>query len=246
MNTFKRSAGPQTGLTALREFGLDLLALMWPSSCASCGAPDRELCATCLAALREGGKAPWLPIPGLGVPGYAAGAYAGELRAALLAYKNRGARAPLRVLGRRLAVPLRAAAYAEYRSGAPDPPHVVVLPSRARRVRERGFKHVDELVRIAGRGSALRLDRRSALRALRGRTGQVGLDALARETNAARVRVVARHARILRGKTVILVDDIVTTGATVRAAIAVLAAQNVRVVAVVSLCFSLRRDSSKN
>ncbi|WP_461638634.1 ComF family protein [Leucobacter sp. BZR 635] len=82
-----------------------------------------------------------------------------------------------------------------------------------------------------------------ALQSLPGRTGQVGLDPIARERNARRVRVRRVSERRLRGRSVILVDDIVTTGASMRAAIAVLERAGARVEAVVALATAVRRDS---
>lgn len=303
-------------LGALRELGLDLLALLWPTVCVGCGRPDRDLCDPCRREVDgRSERGPILSIDGLGVPGYAATRYEGPTRGALLAYKHRGAYGFVRPLGRHLARVLahalggaagraeasaegpaegRAEGPAEGRAerlsvcpseipceipserpaaARPRAPVVVPLPSRRRRVRERGWKHVDELVRVALRtrphppGALLAgpsptgaspadprpPDPRSpdprplavvaALRTLRGRTGQVGLDQAGRERNARRIAVRAKAARLLNGREVILVDDIVTTGATARAAIAALEREGARVVAVVALCVAPRRDA---
>lgn len=230
---------------AVRELGLDLAALLWPATCVGCGVVDRELCAACTRVVLGGDAAPVRRVDGVGVPCYAATAYAGPTRAALLAYKHGGAFSFVRPLGRRLSGPLERVLADDsggMRRLANRIPVLVSLPSRSQGVRERGWKHVDELVKAALRASNFPAARCSALRALRHRTGQVGLDAVRRERNARLIAVRRRAVRRLRGRPVILVDDIVTTGATLRAAVAALEAVGVEVVAAVALCTALRRD----
>ena len=82
-----------------------------------------------------------------------------------------------------------------------------------------------------------------ALATLPGRTGQVGLQAAQRERNAALVRVRRRMRGLLRGRDVVLVDDIVTTGSTLLAATRALAAADARVVGIVVLGVTKRLDS---
>lgn len=255
-------------LRALRELGLDLLALLWPCSCAGCGARDRELCAACAV---EASRAPpdgVLDIPALGVPGFAAGPYSGVLRSVLLAYKHRGAYGFHRLLGERMIEPLRAALAAEHHRqsslasqgslgplgplgpldgtagrAAPGAPVFVPLPSRRRRERERGYRHVDVILRAGLRAGRLPGGRVRALAPRRGRVGQVGLRPSERERNARLIRVRRASVRAIAGRGVILVDDIATTGATLRAAIAVLEAEGISVVGAVALCAAERRDA---
>lgn len=247
------------GLRTLRELGLDLLALLWPCSCAGCGARDRELCAACAV---EAARAPpdgVLDIPALGVPGFAAGPYSGVLRSVLLAYKHRGAYGFHRLLGERMIEPLRAALAAEHHRqsslgsmgaldetagrAAPRAPVFVPLPSRRRRERERGYRHVDVVLRAGLRACRLPGGRVRALAPRRGRVGQVGLRPGERERNARLIRVRRASVRVIAGRGVILVDDIATTGATLRAAIAVLEAEGISVVGAVALCAAERRDA---
>lgn len=229
----------------LRELGLDMLALVWPTACVACGLQDRELCAPCAAAVREAPRARPEYL-GSNLPCYVAGPYDGAVREVLLAYKHGGAHGFVRPLGARLGGVLRTACAenlprqdAGARAG---PPHIVTIPSRPARVRSRGYRHVEDLVRVAVRHERLPMRHVRALRVLRGRTGQVGLGAEARERNARRI-AVRGSAKNLRGAQVILVDDIVTTGATIRAACDVLERAGARVIAVVALCSAVRRDT---
>lgn len=82
-----------------------------------------------------------------------------------------------------------------------------------------------------------------ALTTLPGRTGQVGLQSAQRERNAALVRVPRRMRSLLRGRDVVLVDDIVTTGSTLLASAGALAAADARVVGIVVLGVTKRLDS---
>lgn len=189
----------------------------------------------------------WVDAPA-GVTVCAASWYSGALREMLVACKHQGRTGFARELGVRLRTPLRAVL-----SGRTGAVYVVTAPSRAARVRERGYRHVDLIVQrairrwvIDGEGLSdvaeprVRLLPR-ALRALPARSGQVGLDAHARAANAALI-TTGRAARYrLRGAQVVLVDDIVTTGATVAAAKHELEAAGAEVLGIVALCAVERR-----
>lgn len=227
----------------LLELWRDLLALLWPTACVVCNAPDRDLCADCAQQLRE------LPceLPKDraiaaqhtdGAPLFAAGTYEGPTRALLIAYKHAGAYGFVRPLGRRLAAVI-VKAYEAAADPHAQPVLIVTVPSRRSRVRKRGFRHVDALVREAlreARPLGMRVERLRALRPLPGRTGQVGLDTASREQNARLIAVTRGAARKIRGRTVILVDDIVTSGATTRAACEALEHAGATVKAVVAIC----------
>lgn len=231
----------------LREVWLDALALLWPTECVACGAPDRDCCDACLAEVRGGrGEAARVRTPA-GIAATVAGPYAGPLRALLVALKHSGRTGFARELGARLHAPLRAACN---RAGGTSVPLIVAVPSRPSRVRERGYRHVDLLVRAALRTEARTRPGREAarfaprvLRAQRGRTSQVGLSAAERHRNAALIEVRPSARRRLKGCEVVLVDDVVTTGATVLAASRALTAAGARVIAVVALCAVERRSA---
>jgi predicted amidophosphoribosyltransferase len=127
----------------------------------------------------------------------AAGRYEGALRDAVLAYKERGRRD----LGVPLASLLGAAVRAHDLPGAV----LVPIPSSAGARRARGGDHVLRLSRRVGGCT-------SALRLIRAVQDSAGLDAAARAENLAGA-FAARPPR-LPGAAALLVDDIITTGAT--------------------------------
>ena len=235
----------------VRELWGDLTALVWPCVCLVCGAPNRELCSACRAEVRAtAGGAQLMRSPSVG-EAWAYGSYEGVLRALLVAYKHGGRVRLAGPLGELLSGPL-AAALQLRRARAPA--LIVTAPSRAARVRQRGYRHVDLLVRRALRCLRESGGERSgagpylvvgALESLPGRTGQVGLRAGERARNAALVRVPWHMRGRLRGREVVLIDDVVTTGATLAGAAAALAAAGAEVIAVVVLATAQRRDAER-
>lgn len=219
----------RTVVELVGETAADLAALVWPVACAGCGVSDRELCAHCRSVLAD--ARPLTLTSALApVPVYARGPYNGVLRATIVAYKHGGRTGLARPLGAQFTYPLRLALR---HAGAA--PLIVAAPSRAATVRRRGFRPVETLLTAALRVDPGPTTPVRALTATRGRRGQVGLDALARDQNAARIAVRASQRELLRGRDVVVIDDIMTTGATVRAACAVLAAEGARVTAVAVL-----------
>ena len=132
----------------------------------------------------------------------------------MLAHKEHGARTLTRPLGAALALAVAAAAA---RAGCPGPV-LVPAPSRAAAVRERGDDPTLRLARAAARclrrggveaavAPVLRMSRRTR--------DQAGLGVGARAENlAGAVRVPRRLADRVAGRPVVVVDDVVTTGAT--------------------------------
>lgn len=203
--------------------------LVLGSACAVCGRPGRVLCPPCRAGLPRSGAPAWpTPTPpGLAVP-FAAGAYDGALRALVNAHKERRAFALARPLGHVLAAVVRdlvhRAGPAEG-EGATGPTRLglVPVPSRPGVVRARGH---DPLVRLT-RHAATRLRRDGEhavvvrlLRSARGVRDQAGLGAEERAANLAGSLRAVRPARPGAGPDtrLVLVDDVLTTGATAREA----------------------------
>ncbi|GAB3385304.1 hypothetical protein GCM10027568_02160 [Humibacter soli] len=182
---------------ALRSALLDAIAVLAPTTCSGCGAPDRGLCESCVTALEPVVKT--VDLNGLSVA--YAHEYDGVVRSALAAYKD-GGRTDA---ASRLAPSLSAAIDVALRDAAGGPAHLVTIPSSRAALRERGYSPVGLLLRHCG------LHAEPALRSRRQAADQVGLTAEYRRLN----RVGWLTARgWVAGERVIIVDDILTTGST--------------------------------
>ena len=200
-----------------------------PASCGGCGRDGVGWCLGCAARARRtafaGGPRAVAPTPCPdGLPAvWATTPYDGPVRAALVAYKDEGRRDLCGVLAPLLAAALEEAARSDAHlarllvSGG-EPLLVVPVPSSAAAVRRRGDAPLRLLVDAAlplssAPGRAMRVAPALALR--RRVADQAGLDSRRRAANLeGAMRVTPRWRDAVAGRCCLLVDDVLTTGAT--------------------------------
>jgi predicted amidophosphoribosyltransferase len=192
----------ETTTTPWRDAAAEALGILLPVECAGCNADDRAVCSGCRTELAA--TPPCVRLVG-GVRLDAAFEYTGIARTLVLAFKVHGRLDVARTLGAPTVRVLRRACRAV--------PGAVVLrvPSSVAGQRRRGF---DPVVVLLGRGG-VRVPghlRRVRTRArVRGTTG-------AQKSRTAVERVAATVGSLravgVAGRSVVLVDDVVTTGVT--------------------------------
>lgn len=203
------------------------LDLVLGSSCSGCARPGRALCLGCAGRLPVRAVPAWpTPAPPGLVRPWATGEYAEPVRSLIVDHKDHGRMALARPLGRLLAVAVAAAWAGEHGSALPVHLALVPVPSHPSVVRRRGQ---DPLLRITLQ-AAHELRRHGATVAVRpvlgvcGRPGdQSGLGAGQRASNVAgrfRVRPGSGGSAVGRegDLPLLLVDDVITTGVTLREA----------------------------
>ncbi|MFJ3904034.1 ComF family protein [Streptomyces sp. NPDC090025] len=207
----------------MRGWWREVAGLMLPVCCEGCGRSRTALCPSCEAELTAVGPRPVRPDPEpVGLPPVCAAArYEGAVRGLLIAHKERGALALAGPLGVALAGAVTAA---EGACGGPGARLLLLVPvpSARRAVRARGHDPTRRIALAAAR--RLRRAGRAArvlpvLRQRRAVRDQAGLGARGRLANLAGALEVAPDGlRVLAravgaGGRVVLVDDLMTTGA---------------------------------
>lgn len=212
-----------------REALLDALALVLPVECAGCGAPDRGLCAACATALAPAVERRVLAD---GTPVWSGLVYAGVVRDVVLSLKGHQRTDAAGSLAPALAAAIIAAAEAvEPGAGAVQ---VVAVPGTRRAYRARGYEPVRLLLRCAG------VRERRVFRAARPHAVQKGLGVEGRKANLAGAFRLRRGGRVVRGRRVVVVDDVVTSGATLLEAMAELRTAGADVIGAATLAATPR------
>ncbi len=215
----------------------DLLDLVLPRRCAGCASTGRPFCSSCAAvlALAPLGRVRPDPCPA-GLPPLAAAAvYDAVVRRLLLAHKEKGCLGLTGPLGGALA---RAVGTLE----PPRPLVLVAVPSAPAAVRARGHDHAWRLARAAAARLGPHVQVARLLAPARAVADQSGLD---RGERAANLHGALRCLQVRPGTKVVVVDDVVTTGATLVEAARALTAAGAVVVGCAVVAATRRRQGSQ-
>jgi ComF family protein len=218
--------------TALR-WSRALLDVLYPPVCVGCGKPGMDWCETCDQSIRRLSRAVCircgssLPInrsectqcidfpQNLHVRSYAY--YEGPLLRAILHLKYRPNQRIAEVMGNWLA-------NLAIQEGM-DADIILTVPLSKNRLKQRGYNQVDLVADYMAKKLGIASDRR-ALRRIRETKSQVGLDPVHRRINVQ--DAFQADQRILKSRSVFLVDDLYTTGSTILACTASLLQVGVR------------------
>jgi ComF family protein len=215
-------------LSLLRDGLLDALALVLPVECAGCGAPDRAVCPRCRPALAPDPSSRRLAD---GTPVFSGLDYDGVARAVILAYKEQGRTELARALAPALAAAVEAWADGVRSTRTETRIELVAVPGSRRSRRRRGFDPVGSLLVRAG------LEQSPVFARARPHLAQKTLSLEQRAANLAGVFAVRSP---VAGRRFLLVDDVVTTGATLLAAADALRAAGAEVVAAAAVASTPR------
>ncbi|MDJ0315219.1 phosphoribosyltransferase family protein [Arthrobacter sp. H35-D1] len=219
----------------------DFLDLLMPAECVVCGCEDQALCPACAAMLRRQTSGPFRAehsadaLVGVfgesHVPVIAAGEYRDALAAAILAFKNHGRTELCAPLCRGLAMAI-APALAQLPLRSPqagNPLWLVPVPSSGNGWRRRGYDPVALILRTLVREGRLPAEAKIVpalairVRLPWHRQHQKGLGRAGRRRNVHNTMKYRRWRRgTIRlkakpsGQEVLLVDDVLTTGSTLR------------------------------
>lgn len=209
-----------------------VLELVLPLECGGCGAPSTRWCDACATELSVGPNEPHVVSPRVDprVPVFALGRYAGARRQAIVAMKDHGRTDLVAPLARTLAIGI----HRLLTWGMVELPLAIVpAPTRRLAARRRGGDPVARMVTAAVAGhpditvvAALRM--KALVR------DSVGLGSAARERNIAG-RVLLRGRPLPGLHEVLVVDDIVTTGATARESVRILQTAGMQVAGVLAV-----------
>lgn len=192
-----------------------LLDLLLPTPCLLCSKLGKPLCDKC----KENLPISLIPIEISGVQGFAISEYSHEASILINAIKEKGITSLSPILARLIAslwpVDLEQVVF-------------IPIPSSPANNKKRGFSHTALLAKALAREVAGSTSS-TLLSSARGRKDQVGLSGVERAKNlGGAFRAELRGFRV-QGRPIVLVDDVLTSGASMRAAIETLVGSGVEV-----------------
>ncbi|BAH32879.1 phosphoribosyltransferase [Rhodococcus qingshengii] len=226
-----------------KKFGAGLLDLLLPRECGGCGRTGTLWCGECAELLRDH-PVQLSPRVDPGVPVWALGRYDGPRRRSVIEMKERGRRDLAMPLGIAVAGALGTLErWGEVGGGGRTPIMLVPAPTRARAARSRGgdpVRRIAESVREkrevgSVEGRPVRVC--PILRMTRGVRDSVGLSAADRVTNVnGHVSLdTTAVSSIVGDGDIVLLDDVLTTGATAAESVRALALSGIRTTLVLVL-----------
>ncbi|WP_141991058.1 ComF family protein [Rhodoglobus vestalii] len=227
----------------MREAVRDAWAVVMPVECAGCETPDRALCPECARSLVA---VPTIHSTPQHVRVYAAVRYEAVVRRVLLAFKNQHRTDQARSLARLLAPALHRAiadttadTNAESIGGGRGEAAalIVAVPTSKRAFRSRGYDPLKLVLGAAG------IRHQPILRAVKKTASQKHLGAQQRAINVQGAFVATRWLGSTR---VIIVDDVLTTGATIDEAARAISAAGGTVIAAATIGFTPRTGASRD
>lgn len=186
------------------DLGRAVFDLLLGMACWGCARPGYVLCPDCARLSRN--EPVKIGVLGTGIPVWAVGEYREPLSSLIVAHKERGAWSLVTHLASLQAIAIEAVQ-------APPKTLVVPLPSSAATIRARGYDHGWEVARRAARIAGFRASRELI------RTKPV---ADQKELSRSQRLLAQHHSMAVSGNCkapVIIVDDVITTGASVREAV---------------------------
>lgn len=185
-----------------------LLQLLFPPRCVACGRRGELLCSSCLALVQFRDPS-WVtevhditPLNGV----RSAVEFSGPIRKAVHQFKYGGLRALAPTLGEML--------WSDWIFDSRPADLIVPVPLHSSRLRQRGYNQSALLAHELGRRTGLPVSEQALTRRI-ATPPQVGLTKQERLLNV-RGAFTCESARV-RGLSVVVIDDVMTTGATLRA-----------------------------
>lgn len=215
-----------------------LMNLVLAQACPLCERPTQgALCPSCMRQIQHC-QFPSLTSPEQEpLPVFAWGQYGGALKRAIATLKYENQRPLAQPLGHWMGQAWEAA-------HLPHKPRVIPIPMHPEKQRQRGFNQAELLAESFCQVTRLPLERRALLR-VRSTDAQFGLSAKQRDKNLAGAMQVNPTWHGSSNASVLLLDDIYTTGATAQAAAHALRQQGIRVYGVMALARPLREGTPK-